>query len=195
MGIDYVKLGVKAGLEIHQQLDVGGKLFCRCPAFLRSEEPDFLVRRRLHKVAGETGEVDVAVEYEAALKKEFVYQGDNDTTCLVEVDEEPPHLIDERALDEVLKIALLLNCDIYSATQIMRKTVIDGSNTSGFQRTVVIAHHGLIQTSFGDVPIDTICLEEDAARIVERDEKKSVYRLDRLGIPLIEIATAAVLDT
>ena len=192
MGIDYVKLGVKAGLEIHQQLDVGGKLFCRCPAFLRSEEPDFLVRRRLHKVAGETGEIDVAVEYEAALKKEFVYQGYNDTTCLVEVDEEPPHLIDERALDEVLKIALLLNCDIYSATQIMRKTVIDGSNTSGFQRTVLIAHDGYLEMGFGKVGISSVALEEDAARLVsDKKGKEVVFRLDRLGIPLVEISTKA----
>ncbi len=192
MGIDYVKLGVKAGLEIHQQLDVGGKLFCRCPAFLRTEEPDFLVRRKLHKVAGETGGIDVAVEYEAAFGKEFVYQGYNDTTCLVELDEEPPLFMNEKALDEVLKIALLLNCDIYPVTQIMRKTVIDGSNTSGFQRTVLIAHDGYLEMSFGKVGISSVALEEDSARLVsDKKGKEVVFRLDRLGIPLVEISTKA----
>jgi Glu-tRNA(Gln) amidotransferase subunit E-like FAD-binding protein len=192
--IDYVKLGLKAGLEIHQQLE-GGKLFCACPGYLRSEEPHFSVMRRLHAVAGETGEVDAAVKHEATLGRGFVYQGYHDTTCLVELDEEPPHLINNAALNEALKIALLLNCDVCPVTQVMRKTVIDGSNTSGFQRTVLIAHDGTVETSFGKVKIDTVCLEEDAARIISRDGKMAVYRLDRLGIPLVEIATAAVLDT
>lgn len=192
--MDYAKIGLKAGLEIHQQLE-GGKLFCACPGYLRSEEPHFTVMRKLHAVAGETGEVDVAVAHEATLKRAFYYQGYRDTTCLIELDEEPPHLINEEALDEALKIALLLNCEVYPVTQVMRKTVIDGSNTSGFQRTVLLGHYGFIETSFGKVGIDTLCLEEDSARIISKDSGKAVYRLDRLGIPLIEIATAPILDT
>ena len=187
--IDYRKIGFKAGIEIHQQLDTG-KLFCKCPGYLRKDGHDFVIRRKLHKVAGETGEVDSAVEYESNLDKEFIYEGHNDNACLVELDEEPPHIVNEEALNEVLKIALLLNCEIYSLTQIMRKTVIDGSNTSGFQRTVLIAHSGKLDTIFGGVKIDTICLEEEAARIISKDSKKSIYRLDRLGIPLVEVATA-----
>ncbi len=192
--MDYAKKGLKAGIEIHQQLDTG-KLFCACAGYLRSEEPNFSVTRRLHEVAGETGEIDAAVKHEAILGREFVYQGYNDTTCLVELDEEPPHFMNETAIDEALKVALLLNCEVYPVTQIMRKTVIDGSNTSGFQRTVLIAHDGYLETSFGKVKIDTLCLEEDAARIISRDGSRAVYRLDRLGIPLVEIATAPVLDT
>lgn len=187
---DYEKLSFKAGLEIHQQLDVGGKLFCRCPAYLRSDEPHFSIKRKLHAIAGETGEIDVAVAHEAALDREFIYQSYKDTTCLVELDECPPYPINELALEEALKIALLLNCEIYPVAQIMRKTVIDGSNTSGFQRTVLIAHNGFLETTFGRIKVDTLCLEEDAARIVEKDGKRAIYRLDRLGIPLIEIATA-----
>ncbi len=193
--MDYLKLGLKAGLEIHQQLDVGRKLFCRCPAFLRSEEPDFFVRRKLHAVPGESGEVDMAVEYEAGLGKEFVYQGYNDNNCLVELDESPPYEVNEGALDEALKIALLLNCEIYPITQIMRKTVIDGSNTSGFQRTILIAHDGFVETSFGKIGIATIMLEEDSARILEKSGNSAIYRLDRLGIPLVEIGTMPDLRT
>ncbi|MEI6731187.1 MAG: Glu-tRNA(Gln) amidotransferase subunit GatE [archaeon] len=185
---DYAKLGLKSGLEIHQQLDTG-KLFCACPGYLRTDEPDFSVSRRLHKVAGESGAVDEAVKHEAALNKEFVYQGYDDTTCLIEIDEEPPHQINENALNEAMKIALLLNCEIYPVIQIMRKTVIDGSNTSGFQRTLLLAHDGYIETSYGKVGIESVALEEDAARIVEKGEKKTIYRLDRLGIPLVEIGT------
>jgi len=188
--IDYTKIGFKSGLEIHQQLDTN-KLFCNCSSLLRSDEPDFIIKRKLHVVAGETGEVDVAASHEASKNKEFIYQGYN-TTCLVEIDEEPPHEINKEALKIALQISLLLNCQIIPITQVMRKTVIDGSNTSGFQRTVLIARDGWIETSQGNVRIESVCLEEDAARIIKRDEnsKEVIYRLDRLGIPLIEIATA-----
>ncbi|MCU0642242.1 MAG: Glu-tRNA(Gln) amidotransferase subunit GatE [archaeon] len=191
---DYAKLGLMAGLEIHQQLDTG-KLFCSCPGYLRSEKPDFEVHRKLHAVAGETGEVDVAAMHEAKLNRDFVYQGYKENVCLVDLDEEPPHLINQNALDEALKIAILMNCEIYPVSQVMRKTVIDGSNTSGFQRTVLIAHDGYIETSFGKVGIASIALEEDAARIVEEDSKKAVYKLDRLGIPLVEVVTKPDMNT
>lgn len=186
---DYAKLGFKAGLEIHQQLDTP-KLFSGAPSFLRNDAPHYAVQRKLHAVAGETGEVDVAAAHEASQDKTFYYEGYRDTISLVELDEEPPRPINEEALTVALQVALLLNCDIYPVTQVMRKTVIDGSNTSGFQRTVLIAHDGFIETSFGNVPIDTICLEEDSARIVSKEAGKTVFRLDRLGIPLVEIATA-----
>ena len=193
MSIDYVKVGLKSGLEIHQQID-SGKLFCRCPGYLRQDKPDYEIKRKLHAIAGESGEVDEAVKHEAALDREFVYQGYKDNCCLIELDEEPPKMINSEALDEVLKIALLLNCEIYTNTQVMRKTVIDGSNTSGFQRTFLIGHDGFIETSFGKVAVDTIALEEDSARPgtsdnVEGDSKTRVWKLDRLGIPLVEIMT------
>ena len=192
---DYSKLGLKCGLEIHQQLDTN-KLFCNCPSILRSDEPHYVVKRRLHVVAGESGEIDKAAKYQASLEKEFVYQG-YDTTCLVELDEEPPHFINEEALKIALQISILLNCKILPYAQIMRKTVVDGSNTGGFQRTLLIAQNGWIETESGKVGIQSICLEEDAARIVETDKKNNivVYRLDRLGIPLIEIATSPDIKT
>ena len=181
---------LKAGLEIHQQLDTG-KLFCRCPSVLRKDDPDWVVERKLHAVAGEGGEVDVAAQHEALIGKDFVYQGYRDSNCLIEYDEQPPLEIDGEALHIGLQIALLLNCEIIPIAQIMRKTVLDGSNTSGFQRTVLIARKGWIKTSAGKVGIQSVMLEEDAARIVERGEdgKKMTFRLDRLGIPLVEIAT------
>jgi glutamyl-tRNA(Gln) amidotransferase subunit E len=187
--IDYNKIEFKSGLEIHQQLDAG-KLFCNCPGYLRADEPDFVVSRRLHAVAGEEGEIDVAVKHEASLNKEFIYQGYKNSTCLIELDEEPPRLINQNALNEALKIALLMNCEIYPVSQIMRKTVVDGSNTSGFQRTVLIGHDGFIETSFGKVRVESIALEEDSARAMLKEDNKVIYRLDRLGIPLVEITTA-----
>jgi Glu-tRNA(Gln) amidotransferase subunit E-like FAD-binding protein len=183
------KVELKAGLEIHQQIDTG-KLFCRCPSILRNDAPDFTIMRKLHAVAGEFGDVDIAAKHEVEKGKEFIYQGYRDTNCLVEFDEQPPLEIDKEALKVAVQISLLLNCEILGVTQIMRKTVIDGSNTSGFQRTLLIARDGFLETSFGRVGIQSICLEEDAARKIDEDEKSVTFRLDRLGIPLIEIATA-----
>ena len=182
--IDYSAVGLKAGLEIHQQLDCG-KLFCSCPGVLRNDAPDFIVTRKLHGVAGEQGTIDAAAKYQASLDKTFVYQGYKDNTCLVELDEEPPHSLNSEALAIALQLSELLHAQPLKATQVMRKIVVDGSNTSGFQRTVLIATDGFITTSYGRVGIATICLEEDAARIVEKKKDSTIYRLDRLGIPLI----------
>ena len=180
---------IKSGLEIHQQLDTH-KLFCNCPSILRNDSPDLIIKRKLHAVAGESGEVDVAAKHEAEQEKEFIYEAYKDTTCLLEYDESPPYEINKQALKTAIQISLLLNCEILPITQIMRKTVIDGSNTSGFQRTVLIARNGWIETELGRVGIDSIGLEEDAARLIEKKNDKSIYRLDRLGIPLVEIGTA-----
>ncbi|MCD6276249.1 MAG: Glu-tRNA(Gln) amidotransferase subunit GatE, partial [Thermoplasmata archaeon] len=111
-------------------------------------------------------------------------------SCLVEADEEPPHELNREALEIALKIALMLNAQILDEIHVMRKIVIDGSNTSGFQRTALIAVNGYLETSFGRIGIPTICLEEEAARKIEEDDDKVVYRLDRLGIPLVEISTS-----
>jgi Glu-tRNA(Gln) amidotransferase subunit E-like FAD-binding protein len=189
------KIEITAGLEIHQQLDTG-KLFCRCPSILRQDEPDWIVKRKLHVVAGESGEVDVAAKHESMKDKEFIYQGYRDTNCLVEFDEQPPLEINSEALKIAVQIALLLNCEILPITQIMRKTVLNGSNTSGFQRTMLLARNGFVETSFGRVSIDTLFLEEDSARPASSGEESDpelenskTYKLDRLGIPLVEIAT------
>jgi Glu-tRNA(Gln) amidotransferase subunit E-like FAD-binding protein len=193
MGSDYEKLGLKCGLEVHQQLDTK-KLFCNCLSLITQKDPDFSVKRRLHIVAGESGEIDEAAVFHDSLKREHTYQG-YDTTCLVELDESPPREINIGALKITLQVALLLNAKVLPLTQIMRKTVIDGSNTSGFQRTVLIAIDGFLETNHGRVGIESICLEEDSARIILQDNKEAVYRLDRLGIPLIEIATAPDIKT
>ncbi|HTY44096.1 MAG TPA: Glu-tRNA(Gln) amidotransferase subunit GatE [Patescibacteria group bacterium] len=190
--IDYNKLGFKSGLEVHQQLDADGrKLFCKCPNVLRKDEPDYIVERKLHAVAGETGEIDIAAKHEAEKEKNFFYECYHENVCLVDLDEEPPREINEEALKIALQISLLLNAKIIPITQIMRKTVIDGSNTSGFQRTAMIARDGWVDTSYGRAIIQGIFLEEDSARPTKKEAKRTYYRLDRLGIPLVEITTDA----
>ncbi|MBS3158073.1 Glu-tRNA(Gln) amidotransferase subunit GatE [Candidatus Woesearchaeota archaeon] len=186
--LDYPKLGLKCGIEIHQQVDTN-KLFCSCSSDLREETPDYTITRRLRSVIGETGEIDIAALQEHRKEKKYIYEGYNDSTCLVETDEEPPHKINKDALYVGLQVALLMKANIVDKIQVMRKTVVDGSNTSGFQRTSLLAMNGAIDTSFGKVGIPSICLEEDSSRPITQDSASVTYRLDRLGIPLVEIAT------
>ncbi|MBI2148654.1 Glu-tRNA(Gln) amidotransferase subunit GatE [Candidatus Woesearchaeota archaeon] len=186
--INYKDLGLKIGLEIHQQLDTG-KLFCRCPCIIKDDKPDFTVKRSLRISASELGEMDPAALYELQKGKYFVYQGYNDVNCLVELDENPPEELNKEALNIALQVALLLNAKPINVIQFMRKIVIDGSNVSGFQRTALVAINGYIETSEGKISISTICLEEEAAKKVEDTDKYRIYNISRLGIPLIEIAT------
>ena len=184
--LDYRTLGLKCGFEIHQQLATKSKLFCNCPTELRDDPPDVIFNRRLRPVPGETGEVDIAAMHEWLRAREFIYEGYLDSTCLVEYDEEPPHEPNREAIDITIEVAQLLNAKIVDEIHFMRKTVIDGSNTSGFQRTALIATNGYIETQEGRVGIPIICLEEEAAKIIETTPTTARYRLDRLGIPLIK---------
>tara|TARA_Y100000310_G_scaffold302635_1_gene340196 strand:- start:36739 stop:38166 length:1428 start_codon:yes stop_codon:yes gene_type:complete len=189
--LDYEDLKFKAGLEVHQQLE-SHKLFCNCQSLVN----DFNLindktKRKLRASKGELGKVDVASLHEMKKDKEFIYETKHSSSCLVELDEEPPHEINQEALDTALEISLLLNANIVNEIHVMRKIVIDGSNPGGFQRTMLIATNGYIETSKGRVKIPTIYLEEEAAKKVKEDNSSVTYSLDRLGVPLIEIGTDA----
>ncbi|MFX1575661.1 MAG: Glu-tRNA(Gln) amidotransferase subunit GatE, partial [Promethearchaeota archaeon] len=193
--IDYEKVGALIGIEVHQQLDTRTKLFCNCPTEIREDEPDFTFFRRLRPTQSELGEVDPAALFEFQKGRIHIYENYDDTICLVEQDEEPPHLLDEEAVDFALEIALLMKAQPVDEIQVMRKLVIDGSNTTGFQRSVVVAFGGSIEVDGLTVPIQTIGVEEDAARKIRENGTQTYWRLDRLGIPLIEVATAPVMKT
>jgi len=196
-------LGFMCGLEIHQQLATG-KLHSRMPSelydFGLDEMPKTWNRshRKLRAAQGEGGRVDVTARFESQRNRSFVYlQSPN--AGLIELDEAPPLSHDSDAVDTVLTIAAMMNAKPVSSMQVMRKTVVDGSNTSGFQRTTLVATNGFIETDLGNVGIDVICLEEDSARKLETkstsDGEVVFYTLDRLGVPLVEIATAPDIQT
>ena len=188
--LDYRALGLICGIEIHQQLDTTSKLFCGCPTKHREVvESNFEFFRYLRPSRSELGEIDRAALEEVLVSRRFHYKS-YDSTCLVEADEEPPREINAEALEISLVIALLLNMKIVDELETMRKMVIDGSNTSGFQRTGYVGSDGWIETSCGAVGISILSLEEEAARIIEDRGDSVVYSLDRLGIPLVEIGTA-----
>ncbi|MBN1645212.1 Glu-tRNA(Gln) amidotransferase subunit GatE [Candidatus Woesearchaeota archaeon] len=186
--LNYRQLGFKCGIEIHQQLD-GRKLFCNCPAELREDEPHYVVKRNLRAVAGEAGQIDIAAREEMAKQKDFYYQGHVDNGCLIELDEMPPNPINKEALNTTLQVCKMLNSRIVEGVQIMRKTVVDGSNTAGFQRTALIGTDGVLDLKETKLGIPTIILEEDACRNISEEKDKVIWGLDRLGIPLIEIGT------
>ena len=194
MKLNYEEIGLKVGLEIHLQLSTKHKLFCRCnPVLAENFKNDFI--RRLRPTQSELYQIDPAALFEFQKGKFYKYLVPTKSTCLVEMDEEPPHPLNLEALKVALKVAKALKSDIVDEVQVMRKIVIDGSNTTGFQRTCLIALNGEITVNGKKIPIQTICLEEDAARLIEKDEEKSIFALDRLGIPLIEIATAPAINS
>jgi len=180
---------LKIGLEIHQRLD-SAKLFCNCPSAFSEHAPDFIINRKLHPVFSELGETDAASKAEFLKNRIFEYQVFHSNNCLVETDEEPPGLLNTEALKIALNISSHLNAVPVDEVHIMRKMVLDGSNTSGFQRTSIIALNGSIESSKGKVRIPLISLEEESSGIISSSESKVTYRLDRLGIPLVEICTA-----
>ena len=146
--------------------------------------------RRLRASASELGELDPAALAEASRSRLFTYHVDDSFNCLVELDEEPPHLIGDEILDAALEIALYFNMTVVDEARVMRKTVIDGSNTSGFQRTLLVAlgsDDSVVETSEGPVRLKSLCLEEESAFIVERGREAAEYRLDRMGIHVVEI--------
>ena len=183
---------LKVGLEIHQQLDTKNKLFCNCE-IVDATEHDFTFKRNLRPTRSEMGSYDQAALFESKKIKIIKYQSSRNSNCLIESDEEPPVEVNTEALEVVLTLCLALHCTVEDELHVMRKIVIDGSNTTGFQRTILVGRDGFLDVEGIRVGVQSICLEEDAARIIneqnkDNDESNKIYSLDRLGIPLIEIA-------
>lgn len=181
------------GIEIHQQLDTK-KLFCSCESCL-CEEGEGSYYRRLRPTTSEMGEIDPAALAQFQRHMGYRYQCSPGTTCLVELDEEPPHDVNADAMETTLVFSTMLGASIIDEVEFMRKIVVDGSNTSGFQRTSLVATDGSVDVNGKKIGILSVCLEEDAARKIEATASEITYRLDRLGIPLIEVATAPDMRT
>ena len=201
--LDPEALGFMCGLEVHQQLATG-KLHSRQPSTLYEDGIEEIeghwprAHRRLRAARGEGGRIDIAARFEQRRNRSFVYY-QSPNAGLIEMDEAPPLEHDEDAVEVALTMAAMMSAKPVGALQAMRKTVVDGSNTSGFQRTTLIGTHGSIQTPSGPVGVDVICLEEDSARKLDTrstpDGEQVVYTLDRLGVPLVEVATAPDVQT
>ena len=193
--MNWNELGLKMGLEIHQQLNTKSKLFCPCAAELVDEKFDMEIKRCLRPTQSDLGQIDRAALQESLRNLKFNYEAYDYHTCLVETDDEPPYDLNQEALEISMVVASLLNMKIVDEFHTMKKHAIDGSNVGGFQRTGLVATDGYLDTPHGRVAIDNLCLEEDAGKIVAREDKGEEgkdythFRLDRLGIPLLEITT------
>ncbi|MDE1829206.1 MAG: Glu-tRNA(Gln) amidotransferase subunit GatE [Thaumarchaeota archaeon] len=188
------KIGLKVGLEIHQQLGTGKKLFCNC-ASIESTNYPIKFTRKLRITKSELGELDPSALFETSKQKTILYYANPESSCLVEQDEEPPHDLSPDAKETVLIIASALKTPVFSEAYVMRKLVIDGSNTSGFQRTILMGLGGNLEVDGKSIGVQSICLEEDAAKLLNDSDEFREYTLDRLGIPLVEIALEPVSGT
>lgn len=188
---DSASIDMKVGFEIHQQLATKSKLFCNC----RCDEADrysSTFTRRLRPTQSELGAYDPAAMFEFSKMRVAEYHAASGTSCLVEADEEPPHEVNPEALETALIFSLALHSRVMDEVHVMRKIVIDGSNTSGFQRTMLVASGGYIDVAGKKVGVQSICLEEDASKVLGDDRQVRKYGLDRLGVPLVEIALEPV---
>ncbi len=214
----YSEIELKVGLEVHQQLATHTKLFCGCPPFSgealvsqREDEREESVRqfpirfqRILRPSTSELGELDQAAKFESRREIVVKYYANPKNSCLVEADEEPPHPMSREAVDTALIFSLALSSRIADEIHVMRKIVVDGSNTSGFQRTAVVALGGELVYNSGKsrVMVQSIGVEEDAARALRMqlgkgsegagEQRERAYALDRLGTPLVEVALAPI---
>lgn len=191
--IDYNAIGLKVGIEIHRQLDTEKKLFCDCPTTMSETEPSVRFLRRLRPTQSELGQVDPAALFEFQKGRATIYESDDRTSCLVEMDEEPPKDLNPEAVEIALTASILTHAEPVDEIHVMRKIVIDGSNTTGFQRTCVVAMNGWVIVDEKKIPIQQISLEEDAARKTGESGPMVNYRIDRLGIPLVEVSTGPVI--
>jgi len=192
---DYAEVGFRSGLEIHQQLLTDEKLFCRCPAGRYSDTYDAEILRHMRPTLSELGEYDGTALMEFKTKKEIIYRIQRDTVCTYEMDDTPPFMMDEQALDQALGIALLYNLNLVDELHIARKQYLDGSIPTGFQRTTIVGVNGWIPYKDRRISIVQLGLEEDACREVSDVGHRRTYLTDRLGMPLIETVTGPDMRT
>lgn len=191
MAIDPASIDLKVGFEIHQQLGTKSKLFCNCSCE-EAEKYDRSFMRKLRPTQSELGAYDPAAMFEFSKMRTVEYNTAFGSSCLVEADEEPPHDVSKEALETALIFSLALHSKVMDEIHVMRKLVIDGSNTTGFQRTMLVASGGYLEVAGKKVGVQSICLEEDAAKLLGDEKGVRKFGLDRLGVPLVEIALEPV---
>jgi glutamyl-tRNA(Gln) amidotransferase subunit E len=192
---DYAEIGLRCGLEVHQQILTDRKLFCRCPAGRYGEQYDAEILRHMRPTLSEFGEYDGTALMEKKTRKNIRYRIHHETVCTYEFDDTPPFPMDDRALDIAIELALLLRLNMVSEIHIARKQYLDGSIPAGFQRTTILGVDGWIPYNDRRIDIHQLGLEEDSCREVSDIGHDRVYLTDRLGMPLIEVVTAPQMRT
>jgi len=187
---EYEELGLTSGIEIHQQIKTAKKLFCHCPVIMHKDNDfDAVVVRHMRPTLSELGEYDGTALMEFKTKKEVVYQLYHDCVCTYEMDDTPPFMINQDAVDIAIVVSLLLGCTMIDELFITRKQYLDGSIPTGFQRTCIVGIDGVIRHKGKRIRIRQLGLEEDACREVSDVGHRITFKADRLGMPLVEVVT------
>lgn len=193
--LDYAEVGLIAGLEVHQQLLTSHKMFCRCPARRYTTVHDGEVLRHMRPTLSELGEYDGTALMEFKTKKNIIYLLNEVNVCTYEMDDTPPFLVNQEAVDIAIEQCLMLGCDIVDEVHIARKQYLDGSIPTGFQRTAIVGVNGRLPFRGRTLSITQVSVEEDSCREVSDEGHLIVWRTDRLGMPLIETVTGPDLRT
>ncbi len=193
--IDYKEIGLRVGLEVHQQLLTERKMFCNCPAGLYTKTHDGAVLRHMRPTLSELGEYDGTALMEFKTRKNIVYLLHESNVCTYELDDSPPFLVNSQALDIAIEICLMMDCDVVDEIHIARKQYLDGSIPTGFQRTAIVGVSGSLPFRGRRLTVTQISVEEDSCREVLDRGHLIVWRADRLGMPLIETVTEPELTT
>jgi glutamyl-tRNA(Gln) amidotransferase subunit E len=193
--LDYEAVGFMSGLEVHQQLATSHKLFCRCPAGLYTEAHDGEVLRHMRPTLSELGEYDGTALMEFKTKKEIIYLLNHLNVCTYEMDDTPPFLVNQEAIDVAIELCLMMNMDIIDEVHVARKQYLDGSIPTGFQRTAIIGVKGWLPFRGRKLTVTHLSVEEDSCREVSDKGHRIVWRTDRLGMPLTETVTGPELLT
>jgi glutamyl-tRNA(Gln) amidotransferase subunit E len=193
--IDYAEVGLIAGLEVHQQLLTDRKMFCHCPARRYTSTHDGEVLRHMRPTLSELGEYDGTALMEFKTRKNIIYLLHEENVCTYEMDDTPPFLVNQQAVDVAIEQCLMLGCDIVDEVHIARKQYLDGSIPTGFQRTAIVGVSGRLPFRGREISITQVSVEEDSCREISDKGHLIVWRTDRLGMPLIETVTGPDLRT
>jgi len=192
---DYASVGLISGLEVHQQLLTSQKLFCHCPAGIYTEDHDGVVLRHMRPTLSELGVYDGTALMEFKTRKEIVYLLNKLNVCTYEMDDTPPFLVNQEAIDVAIELCLMMNMDIIDEVHIARKQYLDGSIPTGFQRTAIVGVNGYLPFRGRKLTVTHVSVEEDSCREVNDKGHRVVWRTDRLGMPLTETVTGPDLRT